>query len=169
MQPTSDRRPPTSDPGRVRSPERSEELETVAEGETFGADRGRGTRRGPRRKAFFPSAPCSLAEAQVGEVIVEGIILRRLTHEGSLKGAEISQLVGLPFAIVEKLLHGLKARRLLRIERGQPVGLRLRADGGRRGEGPAGRFALQVPRRRARFACRLRSQRRCPVAHAVGG
>ncbi len=99
---------PVADLGGVRLPQRSEELELPAESASRGPESEQAAAEG-----FFPVAPRSLAQAQVSEMVVEGIVLRSLAHEGSMRGVEISQRIGLPFAIIEKLLQGLKTRRLL--------------------------------------------------------
>lgn len=63
--------------------------------------------------SFFPVAPRSLAETGIAESEVEAIILRFLLHRGTATGLEISQQVALPFGLIERLLHALKAQRLL--------------------------------------------------------
>jgi len=67
----------------------------------------------PAEEAFFPVAPRSLADTKVAESEIEGIILRLLMHRGTSTGVEISQQIGLPFPVTEKLLHAMKAERLL--------------------------------------------------------
>ena len=97
-----------NDRRRVCSPRRSDELDPSAEQSAKRPDQAAAPAEG-----FFPVAPRSLAETQVNELFMEGIVLRCLALEGSMKGVEISQIVGLPYGIVEKLLHGMKTRRLL--------------------------------------------------------
>ncbi len=70
-------------------------------------------RSNPASEAFLPIAPRSLAETRVSENEIEAIILRCLTLQGSMTGAEIAEQIGLPFTVIEKLLHYLKAQRLL--------------------------------------------------------
>ncbi len=67
----------------------------------------------PVEEAFLPAAPRSLADTQVAQGEIEGIILRLLMHRGTSTGAEISQQIGLPFPVTEKLLHAMKGERLL--------------------------------------------------------
>ena len=67
----------------------------------------------PVEEAFFPAAPRSLADTHVAESEIEGIILRLLMYRGTSTGVEISQQIGLPFPVTEKLLHALKTERLL--------------------------------------------------------
>ena len=64
-------------------------------------------------EAFFPAAPRSVADTHVAEGEIEGIILRLLMHCGTSTGVELSQRIGLPFPVMEKLLHALKMGRLL--------------------------------------------------------
>ena len=67
----------------------------------------------PAEEAFFPAAPARLADTHVAEGEIAGIVLRLLMHRGALTGVEISQQIGLPFPVTEKLLHALKMERLL--------------------------------------------------------
>jgi hypothetical protein len=67
----------------------------------------------PVEEAFFPAAPRTLAETHVAAAEIEGIILRLLMHRGALTGMEISQQIGLPFPLTEKLFHAMKMERLL--------------------------------------------------------
>ncbi len=64
-------------------------------------------------EAFFPAAPRSLTDTNVVNAEIEDIVLRLLMHRGTMAGMEISQHIGLPFAVTEKLLYALKAQRLL--------------------------------------------------------
>ena len=105
--PTADHRPPTSDLPR-----------RAARGTTNCPRNRRPTTAGtwpavPLEEHFFPAAPRSLADTHVAEAEIEGIILRLLMHRGTSTGVEISQQIGLPFPITEKLLHALKTERLL--------------------------------------------------------
>jgi hypothetical protein len=93
---------------RVRSAGRSEESALAAKHAILPYDSGSRSTEG-----FFPTAPRSLADAHVSESMVEEIILRFLMLQGSMKGVEISQQIGLGFPVVERVLHGLKAQRLL--------------------------------------------------------
>ena len=97
-------------PARIRSPLRDEELAGTPAGQ---AEPGQGL-ASDNASSFFPVAPRSLAAgADIAESEVEAIILRFLMHRGTATGVEISQQLALPFCLVEKLLHGLKAHRLL--------------------------------------------------------
>jgi len=93
---------------RPRHPGRGEELAVAAKEALPACDSAPKT-----TEVFFPSAPRSLAEADVGENMVEAIVLRYLLLHGSMTGIEISQQIGFSFPIVEKTLHALKAQRLL--------------------------------------------------------
>ena len=86
-----------------RAPAREDELPTLS------ADAA----AVPVEETFFPAAPRGLADIHVGENEIEGIVLRLLMHGGEAKGVEISQQIGLPFPLTEKVLHGLKTARLL--------------------------------------------------------
>jgi predicted ATPase with chaperone activity len=63
--------------------------------------------------SFFPMAPRSLAETAISDNEIEAIVLRCLTLQGSMNGAEIAGQIGLPFTVIEKFLHTMKAQRLL--------------------------------------------------------
>ena len=67
----------------------------------------------PVEEMFLPAAPRSLADLHVAESEVENIILRLLMQVGKLTGLEISQRIGVPFPVTEKVLHVLKIERLL--------------------------------------------------------
>jgi len=64
-------------------------------------------------ETFFPAAPDNLEDTRLEKREVEGIVLRLLMYRGTSTGVELSQHIGLPFAITEKLLHSLKLERML--------------------------------------------------------
>ncbi len=86
-----------------RVPTRDDELPTQSEGVRTEAP-------------FFPIAPRNLADTHVAESEIEDIILRLLMHRGTARGVEISQETGLAFPVAEKVLHALKAERLLALK-----------------------------------------------------
>jgi predicted ATPase with chaperone activity len=98
---------PAENANHVRHVARDDELAVAAE--SYPSDE----QPNPAGDVFFPMAPRSLAETGVSENEIEAIILRCLTLQGSMKGVEIAEQIGLSFAVIEKLLHALKAQRLL--------------------------------------------------------
>ena len=62
---------------------------------------------------FLPAAPRSLEETGVRQTEIESIILRLIRLRGTATGMDIAQHIGLPFPLVEKVLHTLKNERLL--------------------------------------------------------
>jgi hypothetical protein len=64
-------------------------------------------------ETFFPAAPDSLEDTRLEKREVEGIVLRLLMYRGTSTGVELSQHIGLPFVMTEKLLHSLKQERML--------------------------------------------------------
>jgi len=63
--------------------------------------------------AFFPAAPRTLADLHVSEGEIEAIVLRCFALQGSMKGVELAEQIGLPFAVAERILQTLKSQRLL--------------------------------------------------------
>ncbi len=97
-----------SDIRRLDSPDRGEEI-NISQEQGFPGREPDAT----KSDRFFPNAPRSLAETHVSESDVESIVLRYLMLRGSTKGVEIAQQIGLQFAVVEKIFHGLKAQRFV--------------------------------------------------------
>jgi hypothetical protein len=64
-------------------------------------------------EGFFPGAPNSLADIDLEVREIEGIVLRLLMYRGTSTGVELSQQIGLPFVMTERLLHALKQERML--------------------------------------------------------
>ena len=97
-----------SDVRRLDSADRGEEI-SISQEQGFPGREPDAT----KSDRFFPNAPRSLAETHVSESDVETIVLRYLMLRGSTKGVEIAQQIGLQFAVVEKIFHGLKAQRFV--------------------------------------------------------
>jgi predicted ATPase with chaperone activity len=94
---------------RIRPPLRDEELAGGHAGQEA-PDRDPASENA---SSFFPVAPRSLARTGIAESEVEAIILRLLLHRGTATGIEISQQLALPFCLAEKVLHALKAQRMV--------------------------------------------------------
>jgi len=62
---------------------------------------------------FFPAAPTSLREAGLSDRMAESLVLKYLLFSGPASGRDIAGQVALPFALVEPVLHALKAQRWL--------------------------------------------------------
>jgi len=72
--------------------------------------------------AFFPEAPQSLKEAGLNERQAEELVAKFLMAEGSASGWEIAEQIALPFRCVEKLLHTLKAERIVVMKATSSIG-----------------------------------------------
>ena len=101
--------PSSSDIRRQGPPDRNDELSISDEPASGECRSSAAASSGP----FFPLAPRSLDETNIRESDVETIMLRYLRLRGSTKGVQLAQQIGLQFAIVEKILQGLKAQRLV--------------------------------------------------------
>jgi hypothetical protein len=64
-------------------------------------------------REFFPIALQSLAGTHLEGGEIEAIVLRLLMLRGALTGVELSQHMGLPFVLTERLLSGLKVERFV--------------------------------------------------------
>lgn len=62
---------------------------------------------------FIPGEPDSLAQAQLTESLVEGLILKCLLALGNATGRDTADQVKLPFKIVDELLRQMKADQLV--------------------------------------------------------
>jgi len=62
---------------------------------------------------FSPRAPESLEEAQLDDHEVEALVLKYLFHQSSATGRQVSEQVGLPFALMHGFLQHLKVDRLV--------------------------------------------------------
>lgn len=62
---------------------------------------------------FFPVEPTSFAKAKLSDTEVEAIILKYLLAIGDASGAEISEHIALPFALVDPFLRQLKLDQLV--------------------------------------------------------
>ena len=62
---------------------------------------------------FVPIVPSEFSEFHLAESEVESLALKFLTHRHNATGLEISEQIGIPFGICEKLLYSLKTERLV--------------------------------------------------------
>ncbi len=85
----------------------------------------------------IPPPPDSLEEAGLPEEFVAGLALKALHHRGSAAGFELSDMLALPFTLLDDVIEQLQERRLLQIHatrglsRGEYV-FRLTGDGRKR-------------------------------------
>ena len=61
----------------------------------------------------MPIAPNEFSKLRLGEAEVESLILKFLLNRRNATGREIVQQIGISFCICEKLLHAMKAERLV--------------------------------------------------------
>lgn len=81
-----------------------------------------GALRDPASYSFFPHVPESFRETGLTESQVESLVLKYLLNSGLASGREVSDQLGLPFGMVEKLLHSMKLQQLLAIKSDAPLG-----------------------------------------------
>ena len=148
---------PEAPPEPLHVPSRGEEL-TSTRGETAAADAAAADEE---LEKFMPAAPRSLADTGLNESEVEAIILRLFLLRGTNTGLEISQQIALPFGITEKILHALKAQRLL-VFKGPATLNDYAYETYRRGDssGPALCRAVHLLQQRAGLAFRLHGRGR---------
>lgn len=70
---------------------------------------------------FLPFPPRSFREALLSEPQVESLVLKFLLNRGTASGREIADQIALPFGLMEKFLHYLKAERLVVFKGSAPV------------------------------------------------
>jgi predicted ATPase with chaperone activity len=66
-----------------------------------------------RQAGFFPPMPGSLADTGLTDMQIEGLVFKCLLNFGTLSGRDIAARIGLPFKLLDGLLHALKQRLLL--------------------------------------------------------
>ena len=75
-----------------------------------------------RCRSFFPHVANSFRETGLRESHIESLVLKYLLNTGLASGREISEQLGLPFGMVERLLHSMKMQQLLVIKSDAPLG-----------------------------------------------
>ena len=80
--------------------------------------------KAPSRHAapYLPECPTSFREAGLHESQVESLILKYLLNVGAASGRLIAQQIALPFGILERLLHSMKAQQLVVFRSGVALG-----------------------------------------------
>lgn len=62
---------------------------------------------------FWPTEPQSIEETGLSESFVEGLVLKTIRQGGTLSGRNTSELVGLPFRVIEPMLDVLRTRKMI--------------------------------------------------------
>ena len=62
---------------------------------------------------FWPTEPQSIEETGLSESFVEGLVMKIIRQGGTLSGRNTSELVGLPFRVIEPMLDVLRTRKLI--------------------------------------------------------
>jgi predicted ATPase with chaperone activity len=62
---------------------------------------------------YWPTEPRSLRDTGLGDAFVHALLLKTLLTLGTQSGRRLSELTGLPFAVVEPLLDTLRTRQLV--------------------------------------------------------
>jgi len=60
---------------------------------------------------YWPVAPSDLAETGLSEPFIEGLLLKTLFVCGTSSGRGVSEKVGLPFRVIERILDNLRTRK----------------------------------------------------------
>jgi predicted ATPase with chaperone activity len=63
----------------------------------------------------IPSPPQSMEESGLPEEFVAGLLVKTLHHRGSASGFELSELLALPYPLLDGLIEQLQERRLLQV------------------------------------------------------
>ncbi len=71
---------------------------------------------------FMPIAPNEFSKLRLAETEVESLILKSMLHCQVATGREIAGQIGISFCICERLLHSMKAERLVVFKAGAKVG-----------------------------------------------
>jgi predicted ATPase with chaperone activity len=61
---------------------------------------------------YWPAAPKDLAETGLSEPFVEALLLKSLYLVGTTSGRGVSERIGLPFRVIERILDNLRTRKL---------------------------------------------------------
>ncbi|MFK7738521.1 MAG: AAA family ATPase [Pirellulaceae bacterium] len=69
---------------------------------------------------YWPAEPTSLEDTGLSEPLLQSIVCQILLGSGTLSGRKVSELVGLPFGIIDALLGGLRTRQLVAHARSAP-------------------------------------------------
>ncbi len=71
--------------------------------------------------AFWPAEPRTIQEAGIPELMGEALICQQLLNTGSLSGRNLSERIGLPYALIEQQLAGMRVRQLVSHARPAPL------------------------------------------------
>ncbi len=73
-------------------------------------------------EGFFPRIAKSFRDTGLRESHIESLVLKYLLNTGLASGREIGEQLGLPFGMIERLLHSMKMQQLLVIKSDAPLG-----------------------------------------------
>ncbi len=71
--------------------------------------------------AFWPVEPKSIQEAGIPELMGESLVCLQLLNSGSLSGRNLAERIGLPYALIEQQLAGMRIRQLVSHARPAPL------------------------------------------------
>ncbi|MFN9911825.1 MAG: AAA family ATPase, partial [Pirellulaceae bacterium] len=71
--------------------------------------------------SFWPSEPRTLEEAGIPELLVESLLCLQLLSSGTVSGRNLSERVGLTFALVDQQLAAMRMRQLVTHARPAPL------------------------------------------------
>ena len=69
-----------------------------------------------------PASPRNLADSGLSEEFVGGVLLKSIYSAGTQLGQGLSQMLCLPFNVIEPVLQSLKEQKLVEVEGGQTIG-----------------------------------------------
>src|SRR5690606_20918775 len=70
---------------------------------------------GTMPRPMIPRPPDTLEEAGLPEELVAGLVIKTLHQRGSVAGFELSELLALPFPLLDDLLEQLQERRFIQV------------------------------------------------------
>ncbi len=71
--------------------------------------------------SFWPAEPRTMEEAGIPESLCESLICLQLLNAGTLSGRNLSEKIGLPFALVELQLASMRMRQMITHARPAPL------------------------------------------------
>jgi hypothetical protein len=71
--------------------------------------------------AFWPIEPTSMEEAGIPELLLESLMCQQLLNAGTLSGRSLSERIGIPYALIDQQLSGMRARQLVTHVRPAPL------------------------------------------------
>ena len=71
--------------------------------------------------AFWPAEPRTIQEAGIPEMMGESLVCQQLLNAGTLSGRNLAERIGLPYALIEQQLAGMRMRQMITHARPAPL------------------------------------------------